>query len=138
MTNKEYLSQVYHLELKIKQFKVRSEEFERLSNTVPSSNYDGIRVDGTHNQEALYVKWIVKKSEVDNKIADLKKELERLKVEILQVIEKLENEDHKNVLIMRYLDTQTWEKIAENLYCSISTVKRWHVSGIEKITIEGN
>lgn len=52
MTNKEYLSQVYHLELKIKQLQLRSEEFERLSNTVPSSNYDGIRVDGTHNQEA--------------------------------------------------------------------------------------
>jgi len=135
MTNKEYLSQVYHLELKIKQLQLRSEEFERLSNTVPSSNYDGIRVDGTHNQEAPYVKWIVKKSEVDNKIADLKKELEKLKVEILQVIEKLENEDHKNVLIMRYLDTQTWEKIAENLYCSISTVKRWHEKSVEKIIL---
>lgn len=135
MTNKEYLSQVYHLELKIKQLKVRSEEFERLSNTVPGSNYDGIRVDGTHNQEAPYVKWIVKKSEVDIKIATLQKELERLKVEILEVIENLENEDHKNVLIMRYLDTQTWEKIAEKLYCSTSTVKRWHNKALELVTI---
>lgn len=135
MTNKEYLSQVYHLELKIKQLQLRSEEFERLSNTVPSSNYDGIRVDGTHNQEAPYVKWIVKKSEVDNKIADLKKELERLKVEILQVIEKMENEDYKNLLIMRYLDTQTWEKIAENLYCSTSTAKRWHKNALNILII---
>ena len=54
MTNKEYLSQVYHLELKIKQLQLRSEEFERLSNTVTSSNYDGIRVDGTHNQEVFF------------------------------------------------------------------------------------
>jgi DNA-directed RNA polymerase specialized sigma subunit len=135
MTSKEYLSQVYHLELKIKQLKIRSKEFERLSNTVPGSNYDGVRVDGTRNQEAPYVKWIVKKSEVDNKIATLQKDVERLKVEILQVIEKLENEDHKNVLIMRYLDTQTWEKIAESLYCSISTVKRWHFAAISKITL---
>lgn len=135
MTNKEYLSQVYHLELKIKQLKVRSEEFERLSNTVPGSNYDGIRVDGTHNQEAPYVKWIVKKSEVDIKIATLQKELERLKVEILEVIENLENEDHKNVLIMRYLDIQTWEKIAEKLYCSTSTVKRWHGQALFNIKI---
>lgn len=135
MTNKEYLSQVYRLELKIKQLKVRSEEFERLSNTVPGSNYDGIRVDGTHNQEAPYVKWIVKKSEVDIKIATLQKELERLKVEILEVIENLENEDHKNVLIMRYLDIQTWEKIAEKLYCSTSTVKRWHGQALSNIKI---
>lgn len=135
MTNKEYLSQVYLLELKIKKLKVRSEEFERLSNTVPGSNYDGIRVDGTHNQEAPYVKWIVKKSEVDNKIVTLQKELERLKVEILEVIENLENEDHKNVLIMRYLDIQTWEKIAEKLYCSTSTVKRWHGQALSNIKI---
>lgn len=135
MTNKEYLSQVYLLELKIKKLKVRSEEFERLSNTVPGSNYDGIRVDGTYNQEAPYVKWIVKKSEVDNKIVTLQKELERLKVEILEVIENLENEDHKNVLIMRYLDIQTWEKIAEKLYCSTSTVKRWHGQALSNIKI---
>lgn len=130
MTNKDYLSQVYHLELKIKQLMLRSKEFERLSFTVPGSNYYGIRVDGTHNQEAPYVKWIVKKSEVDNKIANLKKELERLKVEILQVIEKMENEDYKNVLIMRYLNSLTWEKIAERLYCSSSTVKRWHNNAV--------
>ncbi len=131
MTNKEYLSQVYQLEHKIKQLKLRSDEFERLSLSVPGSNYDGVRVDGTRNQEAPYVKWIVKKSEVDGKITALQKDLERLKVEILQVIEKLENEDYKNVLIMRYLDTLTWDKIADNLYCSISSVKRWHKVAIE-------
>ncbi len=135
MTNKDYLSQVYHLELKIKQLMLRSKEFERLSFTVPGSNYDRIRVDGTHNQEAPYVKWIVKKTEVDGKIAFLQKDLERLKVEILQVIEKLDNEDYKNVLIMRYLDTLTWEEIADKLYCSSSTVKRWHSSAISKIEL---
>ena len=131
MTNKEYLSQPYKLEHRIERLKLRSKEFDRLSNTVPGSNYDGIRVDGTRKQEAPFVKWIEKKSEVDNNIVTLQKDLERLKVEILQVIEKLENEDHKNVLIMRYLDTQTWDKIAENLYCSTSTVKRWHKVAIE-------
>ncbi|MDD4212925.1 MAG: DUF1492 domain-containing protein [Bacilli bacterium] len=135
MTNKEYLSQVYHLDLKIKQLQLRSKEFERLSNTVPGSNYDGVRVDGTRNQEAPFVKWLIKKDEVDGKITVLQKELERLKVEILQAIEKLENEDYKNVLIMRYLDKQTWEKMAENLYCSTSTVKRWHKSALISIRI---
>lgn len=135
MTNKDYLSQVYHLELKIKQLMLRSKEFERLSFTVPGSNYDRIRVDGTHNQEAPYVKWIVKKSEVDGKIAFLQKDLDRLKVEILQVIEKLDNEDYKNVLIMRYLDTLTWEEIASKMYYSVATVKRWHNKALEKINV---
>lgn len=135
MTNKEYLSQLYHLEKKIRQLKLRSDEFERLSLTVPGSNFYAVRVDGTRNSEAPFVKWLIKKAEVDEVIDSLQKEETRLKIEIMQVIEKLENEDYKNVLIMRYLDTQTWEKIAENLYCSTSTVKRWHKNAVELLKL---
>jgi RNA polymerase sigma factor (sigma-70 family) len=103
--------------------------------TVPGSNFYAVRVDGTRNSEAPFVKWLIKKAEVDEVIDSLQKEETRLKIEIMQVIEKLENEDYKNVLIMRYLDTQTWEKIAENLYCSTSTVKRWHKNAVELLKL---
>ncbi len=135
MTAKEYLSQVYLLEKKIRQLKLRSKAFERMSYSVPGLNLDGVKVDGTRNLDAPFVKWIIKKDEVDRIIATLQDKVLKLKDEILIVINTLENEDYKNVLIMRYLDTLTWEKIAENLYCSTSTVKRWHKSAIEEIYI---
>jgi len=135
VTSKEYLSQVYHLEQRIKQLKLRSEEFERLSLSVPGPNYDGIRVDGTRNLDAPFVKWLIKKDEVDRKIQALEEKVANLKVEILAVIDALENEDYKNILIMRYLDTLTWEEIATKMYYSVATVKRWHNKALEKINV---
>lgn len=135
MTVKEYLSQVYHLEKRIAQLKLRSEEFERLSLSVSSPNYGGIRVDGTKSYEAPFVKWIEKKDEVDRKIQDLEEKLAKLKTEILTVIDSLENEDYKNILIMRYLDTLTWEEIANKMFYSEKTVRRWHAMALEKIIV---
>ena len=135
MTSKEYLSQVYNLEHEIKQLKLRSEEFERLSLSVPGPNYDGIRVDGTRDLEAPFVKWLMKKDEVDRKIKTLEEKLVKLKSDILSVIDALENEDYKNILIMRYLDTLTWEEIANKMYYSVATVKRWHKKALEKIIV---
>ena len=135
MTVKEYFSQVYHLERRITQLKLRSEEFERLSQSVSSPNYGGIRTDGTKSFEAPFVKWIEKKDEVDRKVQALEDKLAKLKVEILATIELLENEDYKNILIMRYLDRLTWEEIASKMFYSEKTVRRWHALALEKIIL---
>lgn len=136
MTVKEYFSQVYHLERRITQLKLRSEEFERLSQSVSSPNYGGIRTDGTKSFEAPFVKWIEKKDEVDRKIQTLEEKVANLKVEILVTIESLENEDYKNILIMRYLDTLTWEEIASKMFYSLATIKRWHNKALELVKVK--
>ncbi len=137
MTTKEYLSQVYHLERKIKQLKLRSEEFERLSYSVPGPSYDEkIGSNPNRNLEAPFVKWLMKKDEVDRKIQSIEEEVASLKTTILAAIDELENEDYKNILIMRYLDTLTWEEIAEKLYCSEKTVRRWHSIAINLINLK--
>ena len=54
----------------------------------------------------------------------------------MNVIEQLDNENYKNILIMRYLETLTWEDIADKMYCSCSTIKRWHKNALIYIKIE--
>lgn len=136
MTTKEYLSQVYHLERKIKQLKLRSEEFERLSYSVPGPSYgERIGSNPNRNLEAPFVKWLMKKDEVDRKIQSLEEEVASLKATILAAIDELENEDYKNILIMRYLDILTWEEIAEKMYYSLATIKRWHNRALDMLKI---
>lgn len=136
MTTKEYLSQVYHLERKIKQLKLRSEEFERLSYSVPGPSYgERIGSNPNRNLEAPFVKWLIKKDEVDRKIQSLEEEVASLKATILAAIDELENEDYKNILIMRYLDILTWEEIAEKMYYSLATIKRWHNRALDMLKI---
>ena len=137
MTTKEYMSQVCRLEQKIKQLKLRSEEFERLSYSVPGPSYgEKIGSNPNRNTDAPFVKWLIRKDEVDRKIQSLEEEVASLKATILAAIDGLENEDYKNILIMRYLDTLTWEDIAEKLYCSEKTVRRWHNIAINQINLK--
>lgn len=58
-----------------------------------------------------------------------------MKDEIIGVIETLDNEDYKTLLVLRYLNCKSWDDIADKLYTSLSTVKRWHTKALEQIKI---
>ncbi len=126
MTVVEYLSQIHFIEKKIEQLTIRAAEFERLSFSVPSVSFDRVRVDCARNLDAPFVKWLVKKDEVDDEIKKLKLKAEKLKAEIFALIDQIDDEQCKNILIMRYLNNLSWEQIATEMYMSLSTVKRLH------------
>ena len=133
MTAKEYLMQVQKLEYKISRMKLRSEEYERLSHSIAGPNYDREPVSGTRNLDAPFVKWIMKKADIDREIESLEEKLVNLKAEIMLTIEKLDSEDYKNVLVMHYINGLPFSDIAESLYVSESTVFRWHRYGLESL-----
>lgn len=120
-------------EYKIDRMNLRYKEYERLASSVPGMNYEGVRVDGTRSLEAPFAKWVGKMIDLKIVIDENQKKLDELKAEIIGVIETLDNEDYKNVLMLRYISFLTWEEIADKLYISLSTVKRWHEKGCEKI-----
>ena len=74
---------------KSKNFKALHDEYDRLSFNVPGCNFDQIRVSGTRNLEAPFVKWIHKAMEVEYEIDELTKNLEIIKNEILDCISAL-------------------------------------------------
>ena len=133
MTAKEYLMQVQKLEYKISRMKLRSEEYERLSHSIAGPNYDREPVSGTRNLDAPFVKWILKKADLDREIESLEEKLVNLKAEIMLTIEKLDSEDYKNVLVMHYINGLPFVEVAEKLYLSESTVFRWHRCGLESL-----
>lgn len=134
MTSKEYLEQIYKLDHKINAMELRSQEYERLSCSTPGLSYgERIGSNPNRNLKAPFVKWIMKKDEIDRKIKQLKSDLDTLKAEAILKIEELENEDYKNLLVLKYLKFQTIEEIASKLYTSVATVKRWHIKALELI-----
>lgn len=111
-------------------------EYERLANSIPSMNFDAIRVDGTRSLDAPFTKWIHKALEKELQIVDLKKQLQLVKCEIISVIDKLDDTEHKKLLIYRYIDWESWNKIANKMYISLSTLKRWHKIALQSILFE--
>lgn len=136
MDAKEYLSQIKNLEHKIYCMKLRSEEYDRMSLSIPGPSYgEKIGTNPNRNTDAPFVKWIYKKIEIDEKIKELEENLNNLKGEALLKIEALDNEDYKVVLIERYFNQKTWNEIALKIYASEKTVRRWHENALELLKI---
>jgi len=136
MTAKEYLNRYHQTKVKIEKLQGLVDVYIRLANEIPGIQFDQIRVDGGKNLKAPFEKWILKALEYENQIDELKRTLRIIKVKILDVIEKLEDENQRKVLIYRYIDWHTWNEIAEILYISLATVKRWHANALSSIQIE--
>jgi len=130
MTSKEYLSQVYNLQRKIERMNLRYQEYEQMASSVPGPNYSGVRVDGTRNLDAPFVKWIGKMLDLEKEIEKVQQKLDTAKAEIIGTIEKVENEDYKSVLTLRYISCLTWEDIADKLCVVKRTTLKWHEKGL--------
>ncbi len=135
MDKREYLSRYHEAEKKIKKLQALHDEYDRLSFNVPGCNFDQIRVSGTRNLEAPFVKWIHKAMEVEDEIDVLTKNLEIIKNEILDCISALKNPEYERLLIYRYIDWLNWQDIADKMFISISTLKRWHKNATELLKI---
>ena len=135
MTAKEYLEQIGNLEYKIQRMKERSEYYDHMSYSIPGQDFTRERVQTTPNYEAPFLKWLIKKDEIDREIEKKETELKNLKAEILLQIESWENEDYKNVIMFRYLKHWSWSRVAKASYCSIATVYRWHDAALELIVV---
>ena len=138
MTAKEYLNRYHQTKVKIEKLQGLVDVYIRLANEIPGIQFDQIRVDGGKNLKAPFEKWILKALEYENQIDELKRTLRIIKVKILDVIEKLEDENQRKVLIYRYIDWHTWNEIAEILYISLATAKRWHIIALSYVNIEAS
>ena len=135
MTSKEYLEQIGKLEHKIKCMRFRSQEYDRLSMSLPSQDFTRDRVQTSPNLEAPFVKWIMKKADLDKQIEENEKKLKELKTQVILKIEEIDDENYKNVLVLRYLKYMTWDEISSELYTAKRTVMRWHEKGLELLMV---
>ena len=76
-----------------------------------------------------------KQDEIDREIKRKEEKLANLKAEILLQIESWDNEDYKNVIVMRYLKRWGWSKVAKQCFCSIASIYRWHDAALELIVV---
>ena len=132
MNAKEYLEQIRELEHKIYCMKLRSEYYDKMSLSIPGPIYgEKIGSNPNRNTEAPFMKWLIKKDEIDREIIKLVEKLNLLKAEAIVKIEALENEDYKIILVKRYIEGCKWDDIADLICVSKSTLKRWHEESLK-------
>ena len=133
MKAKEYLSQVRYSEEKIAKMKIDIEEYRRLAWAIPGCDYDSIKVDCTRDNEAPFKKWIIKAADLERDLVKLQSKYDETRNEVISTIDLLQDSDLKRVLLYKYINGMSWSAIADKMYSSSSSVKRWHWKALDLI-----
>jgi hypothetical protein len=136
MTAKEYLSRYHNTKVKIEKLQALVDTYIRLANEIPGIQFDAIRVDGGKSLKAPFEKWILKTLDYEIEIKEMKRKLPGYKKEAIQAIEEIEDQNYQLILVYRYIDWLSWRQIAERMFFSSATIRRWHDKALLEIEID--
>lgn len=134
MTVKEYLSQGYRLEQRIKMHQEEIEGLRSLAISVGSLGFNENH-NATKNTDAPFEKVLLKIIDAESKEAEMLERLLAFKDEIRTVINKVSNMDERIVLYHRYLNNKTWVEIGQILGWDERTIRRLHSRACAYIVI---
>jgi hypothetical protein len=135
MTAKEYLSRYHNTKVKIEKLQALVDTYIRLANEIPGIQFDAIRVDGGKSLKAPFEKWILKTLDYEIEIKEMKRKLPGYKKEAIQAIEEIEDQNYQLILVYRYIDWLSWRQIAERMFFSSATIRRWHDKALLELEI---
>ena len=131
MKAKKYLNQIRWLTIEIES---RKEELKKIREEVYgiTSAKDGPRVDGSENSsktEAAAIKLQEATARLVNTIA----EREKVRVEIEETINRVEEPAERSLLLLKYRELLTWDEIAERIHYTARTAQRIHGRALQSI-----
>lgn len=135
MTKEEYLSQAAVLGRQIAKLEMNIGFYREAACSTASSSNDEPRVSKSRSTDAPFTKMVHKVIELEERVEELKEKRDKLQAEIMGVIEALYNEDHKSLLILRYLQDLEWGMVCAKLSIAKTTAMRWHREAIKEIKI---
>ena len=106
------------------------EELKSLATTVTSSVFAGGGGQGVSDRVGRTTARIV---DLENEINEDIDHLVEIKAEILGIVSALKDEREKAIIQRRYIQGQSWEKVAESLGYSPRHIKRIHNRIIENL-----
>lgn len=130
MTTKEYLKQTFKLDKEIESLRQAVETLEaqaaKTTTTLDPNKVGGGRFNLDGREQA-----IVKAVDYKNTIIDKTIELLALKQRIIDGIYLVDNQDHRTLLIIRYINLQTFEQIAVSMSYSYRNILYMHGAALQ-------
>lgn len=130
MTAKEYLSQYKHLNAAIRSKQRQLQELRDISTSVACRGSDC-----SGNESDRIGRVVAKILDTENEICGMIERLLELKREIEGVIGRVENPLYRQVLVLRYIEGETFEEISDKLHFCDRQIYRIHRKALAKINI---
>lgn len=130
MTTKEWLSRGWKLHGEINALlEEKKLAFDLACSATASTDKERVTTTRRNCSEDKFIRYAEYERQIDSRI-DM---LYRIKQEIRQAIEQVENPIYRTLLIKRYLNFKTWEKIAEEMNYSYMHITRLHGKALQEV-----
>lgn len=137
MTAKEYLSQGYRLEQRIRLVREEINNLQELAGSVSSPGFEE-HYNATRNTEAPFIRTIYKIMELEDRQNSLLNQLLGFKQEMCEVIDSVDDLNERMVLYYRYIGNESWQDIGKRLFVDERTVRRWHNKALSHVVLPEN
>lgn len=134
MMAKEFLRQAYRLNELINSDLEELQNLRELSRSVSSPVFEE-KISGTKSTDPPFVRYVGKIIDLEKQIQQEVDRLVKLKSDIREAINQMQNVDEKLLLRYRYINFLNWEGICVNLNVSIRTVHRLHSSALQHLKV---
>ncbi len=133
MNVKQYLKQARYLDERINTKLEQVSSLHDLATKATStlSDMPGGPTRNTHRMEDIIIKILMLENEINSDID----RLVDLKDEILSVINEVDDFESRLILEKRYINLESWEKIADELNTSTPNIYRLHDKALRKVVI---
>lgn len=134
MTAKEYLSQAYRLDQKIKSSIQEAARLRDLAVSLQSPSLEPNYHAG-RSTEAPFVRPLEKVLALEEHTKAEVETLVDLRTQIHRAIDAVEDPDERMVLRCRYLDDRSWSQTGKALNMAVSTVRRLHDTALSHVSV---
>lgn len=135
MTAREFLERPYNLHKKLQYLEKARLHYTELMYSVRSINYSEPKVDKSPSNTTPNMYGIMMLDETEEKIKVTEDEYDKACKEVYDKINELEGDEIKLMMRYKYLEFKSLNEIAEELYVSRTTIKRWHREVINRLII---
>ena len=91
---------------------------------------------GSVNSENGTEKALVQLAETERRTQEKLATLVKIRDEIVQAIEQVEDSDMQAILVWKYLNYFTFEQVAEKMHYSVRNIKYKHKAALDKLCID--
>ena len=135
MNAKEYLNKLIRFKDKITKMQELADYFEHKMQSPSGGSICVIGNDSSASHESNNIKYLCKLDEQNRKIDKAKEEYKKLEIEIISLVNKLEDERQKEIILMRYVEQNSWDEINSLLYISRAQIFREHNRALEELDV---
>ena len=130
-----YLSQGRLLDQRINYDLKKLGELQQAACSLPGTAISRSKVQQSPSGDAPFVRALIRVEEMQEEINREIDMLADLKKQIMEVIHQVDREELQMLLVYKYLEGMTADKIGEMLSADRSTIYRWHREAIDQITL---